>query len=381
MNTRYGLHDSAGCHSRPEDPKNYYKNLMDKYGFSWYKLLCAGRNKVDLASILVNLGFNVICRLYKDRPHHKFVVNYDDIKAYVDVGVKLFEWGNEPNLVIECEDTPSPKACAEQHIRNYEVISSAGGIALTPALSPGGNYPHRQYFVEFLNHLNALDSLHTVTHIAIHNRPLNHPCDYTDDSGVHFLDYEWYGDVTRAYFGKPLPLYATEAGYTIGDNHDNRYPEITKELHSQYNLEIIDGFRTKRWKDYLKCQCFWIGEGFDHMTFLEAWWFNNVKFGGNLPIVNDLEQYWNQHKFDIEMSEQEIAEYLQQFVIPQNLDSAFYKYSKAKGRRWTSMSREIDFNGRRYQVFLSEDGKTQHIVNAPINRWELTTHFDYPNER
>jgi len=391
--TGYGIHDSAGVFSRPNNPESYAKWLYDNFGFRWYKLLCDGANKVDLARIYKRQGFEVICRLYRSRPHHDYVVSKDVVKAYVDVGARYIEWGNEPNLVDECaQGQPAPSELVVQFLKNYDIIMSAGGIPVTAALSPGGHYPHRQYFIEFLEGLKARKELTRLKDcaIGIHNRPLNHPLDYTDSSGCHFRDYEWYDDTIIMYLGQSQPLLGTEAGYEVGWKQDNRYPEITLTLHDAYNMDIIKGFASGKWRRSLYCQCFWLGEGFGHMTFKEAFWFNNPVYGPKvyhsipeltnaLPVAEHLYNFWRTSPFVRNLTQKEIAEMLQKHVIPQNLDSAFYKYARPRG--WTSISGEIDINGVRYQVWLSKDGLTQHIVYAPIGQWHLTTHFDYPNRR
>jgi len=146
--TGWGFHDSPGTDCRPSDPAAYARYLYDELGIRWWKALVAGRNKVDLADTFTKQGIEVIVRLYSERPHPEYKVSLEDVKAYVDVGAHYFEFGNEPNLQEEWnvnswkEGARVDKVC-EQFLRNADIIKTAGGIPLFPALSPGGDYPHR----------------------------------------------------------------------------------------------------------------------------------------------------------------------------------------------------------------------------------------------
>lgn len=310
--TGWGMHDSADLNARPADVLGYACYLREGLGVTWWKALAGGTNKVDLVEAFARAGLECIIRLYAHRPHPHFVVSPDDVRAYVDAGAHYFEWGNEPNLHDEWdlaswhEGAQVDKVC-EQWLRNAEAIREGGGIPLLPALAPGGHYPHRDWYrttFEWLRLHGHLGSLEGAA-LAIHNRPLNHPLDYVDREGepvpgCHFLDYEWIDDLVHAYLGHSLPLLGTEAGYTWRDAQDGRYPEITLERHSEYNLAIFDGFRTGRWRDMLFCQCMWLcdhwgdpGRGFDL-----AHWHNNRIHGGDLPAVAALRADWQARPFE-----------------------------------------------------------------------------------
>lgn len=310
--TGWGMHDSADLSTRPADPAGYARYLRQDLGVTWWKALVGGKNKPDLVDAFTKAGLECVVRLYAHRPHPHFAVSPDDVRAYVDAGAHYFEWGNEPNLHDEWdltswhEGAQVDKVC-EQWLRNAEVIRGAGGIPCFPALSPGGHYPHRQFLrtaFEWLRIHGHLDSLEGAA-LAIHNRPLNHPLDYVDREGepvpgCHFLDYEWIDELVRQYVGHSLPLLGTEAGYTWRDHQDDRYPEISPELHAQYNLAIFDGFRSARWRDALFCQCMWLcdhwgdpGHGFDL-----AHWHNNRVYGGDLPAVAALRADWQARPFE-----------------------------------------------------------------------------------
>ncbi len=309
--TGIGFHDTAQVACRPADPAAYARYLHDDLGVRWYKVLAGGSNKPDLVAAFTAAGIECPVRLYAYRPHPHHVVRESDVRAYVQAGAHYIEWGNEANLLCEWDEASwregaiADKLC-EQWLRNADVIRRAGGIPLFVAMSPGGNYQHRQLLTTMMDWLrlhNHLDSLQGAA-IAIHNRPLNHPLDYVDRGGepvpgCHFLDYEWIDDLVRSYVGHSLPLLATEAGYELGWRQDDRYPEITPDLHAQGNLAIVDGFRTGRWRQSLFCQCFWLVDHFGDPghSFDNAHWHNNRAYGRNLPAVAALRADWQTRPF------------------------------------------------------------------------------------
>lgn len=306
--TGWGFHDSAGVDCRPGDAAGYARYLRQELGVTWFKLLVRGTNKVDLARAFTQQGIEVIVRLYSPQPHPHYTVSEADVRAYVDAGAHYFEWGNEPNLAHEWqraswdEGARVDKVC-QQFLRNAEVIRRAGGIPLLPALSPGGDYPHRDWYrttFEWLRQHGHLSVLEDAA-LAIHNRPLNHPLTYSDNTGdgCYFLDYAWISDLVKTYLGQPLPLLATEAGYEPGWNQDPRYPEIDPQRHATYNIEILRGFRDRRWSDELFCQCMWLVDSFGHHDFADAAWHNNRRWagGGDLPAVEAMRSEWAARPF------------------------------------------------------------------------------------
>ncbi len=307
--TGWGFHDSAGTQARPDRPADFARYLRQDLGITWFKALVSGTNKVDLARTFAEQGIEVIARFYSYRPHPHFVVSPDEVRAYVQAGVHYFEWGNEPNLTIEWdlaswnEGARVDKIC-EQFLRNAEAIRKGGGIPLFPALAPGGEYPHHDFYrtaFEWLKIKGKLSSLDDAA-LAIHNRPLNHPIAYTDASGCYFQDYEWIDNLVRQYVGRSLPLLGTEAGYEPGDRSDATFPPIDLTRHAEYNVEILRCFGpygSRRWRDALFCVCMWLVEPFGHRDFRECAWHKNPVWaqGGNLPAVAALRQEWQAHAF------------------------------------------------------------------------------------
>ena len=307
--TGWGFHDSGGVYAQPQDPAAYARYLHDDLGVTWFKALVAGTNKVGLVQAFAKQGIEVIVRLYAQAPHPNLVVSPADVRAYVQAGAHYFEWGNEPNLYVEWDQAAWNQGArvdrvCEQFLRNADAIRQGGGIPLLPALAPGGDYPHRDWYrttFEWLRQKGQLSVLDGAA-LAIHNRPLNHPLTYTDASGCFFLDYEWIDDLVRQYVGRSLPLLGTEAGYEPGWAQDATFPPIDLQRHAEYNVEILRCFGphgSRRWRDALFCQCMWLVDTFGHPTFGEAVWHNNKVWakGGNLPAVAALRQEWQARPF------------------------------------------------------------------------------------
>lgn len=149
--TGWGFHDSAGYDCKPANPADYARRLRQEFGITWFKALVAGTNKVDLVEAFTRQGIEVVVRLYSYRPHPHYVVSPTVVRAYVDAGAHYFEWGNEPNLHDEWdlaswdEGARVDKVC-NQFLRNADAIRQGGGIPLMAALTPGGHYPHRDWY-------------------------------------------------------------------------------------------------------------------------------------------------------------------------------------------------------------------------------------------
>jgi len=390
--TGWGYHDSTGVYAQPGDLADFAR-YMRSHGMTWFKLLVFGTNKVEMARVLAAHGIEVIVRLYAPRPHPHYVVEGNVVRAYTDAGARYFEFGNEPNLKDEWDEAEwnegahVDKVC-QQWLRNQEVIKAAGGIPLLPALAPGGHYPHHKWYnvtfdwLEKHGHMRSLDG----AALAVHNRPLNHPLDYRDRPGepvpgCHFLDYEWIDDLVKARYGRSLPLLGTEAGYEPEWHQDPRYPKIDVSLHAQYNVELLRGFRTGRWRDSLFCQCMWfVAEwGHQHDGFAWAAWHDNRRHGGDLPVVALLKQEWNAHPFTrrptVDISTERIRQIAWQHVgwdkagIPYNPNSAFVKRARwdALGAPQTPEAREgnVVIQGFARKILWTREGEWDPMkINA-----------------
>lgn len=336
----WGFHSSSGAYEQPwmseawrvrfvgkrdiaaltaEDKRkvmrDYAQMLHDEYGIRWFKLLAAGGEQLDFADALVSAGIETIVRTWTGEPHPLYVVPVDEVKRYLDRGVHYIEWGNEPNLFGEWDrrfwqwDRLVPQV-VDQMLRNFDAVRRAGAetgvqaVPLVPSLSPGGHYDARLMFRQILEELqrrNELSALEGAA-VAIHNRPHNIPVEVPPSATltITFREYEWYDDQVRAFLGHSLPLLGTEAGYEIGDHTVPEYPPITGELHAEYNMRILRGFKDT-WRPALFCVCMWLVEIYEPSNYAfanAAWWYNKIA-GGRYPesILPAVHALRNEPKF------------------------------------------------------------------------------------
>ena len=73
------------------------------------------------------------------------------------------------------------------------------------------------------------------------------------------------------------------------------------------------------------------------------------------------------------------GEWLQQFVLPRNVDSAFAKYAAEEPEDWDMMSPEVDRDGYRFQVWYCAKTNMQHILYARIGDWGNIQQFERKN--
>jgi hypothetical protein len=291
----YGFHINASPYPpSAEQLRNEVIPLLQSLGAKWVTVWVTDINRVDQMKLLVDAGFEVVLRFHpSDRPPHPdYVPRDDDVRRYAAIGVHYFVPGNEPNLALE-NPSGSAEDIARQWIAASDAIKHGGGIPLLYPMSPGGNrFDNQIMFSAILRYLQEHDALDTLdgAGVAVHNRPHNKPLEVRDSTS--FLEYEWYDDQVRAVLGRSLPIIATEAGYTYGDLVDPAYPRISDEMHRDYNLAIVDGFRDGRWRDALFAEDFWLLSGFGHYAFPADWWVANpLYFGKDLPAVQALKDH------------------------------------------------------------------------------------------
>ena len=289
----YGFHINASPYP-PDNEIMVYQviPLLKDLGATWVTVWVADDNQVDRIKPLIDNGFEVVLRYHSQGspPHPNYVPLQYQIEKYVKIGVHYFVTGNEPNLSNENQGA-GPDEIARQWMMSADVVKFAGGIPLLYPMSPGGDLiSHRAMLIGILEWLKKNDALDTLdgAGIAIHNRPHNKPLDLRNDDTA-FLEYEWIDDLVKSYIGRSIPLIATEAGYTVGEARDPRFPRITEDTHRILNMEIIFGFRDGRWRDSLFAQNFWILGQFGYPDFLaDPWVFNPLYHGKDLPIVEQL---------------------------------------------------------------------------------------------
>jgi len=294
----YGFHiNAAPFPPKRDELQSQVIPLMKSLGATWVTVYVSSADVqewLDSVKLLVDSGFEVVVRYHvtNQPPHPDFVPSTEAIARFRALGVRYFVTGNEPNLGLENPSRAGPDLIAQQWVASSDRIKAAGGIPMMYPMSPGGrapDYDARAMLTGILEWLKANDALDTLdgAAIAIHNRPHGKPLDSRDSTS--FLDYEWIDDTVASYLGKHIPLIGTEAGYAFGEQTVAQYPRIDGELHKQYNMAIITGFRDGRWRDSLFAQTFWILSGFGYREFISDWWVENpLNFGKDLPIVDAL---------------------------------------------------------------------------------------------
>ena len=178
--TGWGFHDSAGADRRPTYEAAYARYLHDELGITWFKILAMGGNKVDLVETFTAPA--LVHRPPVRAPASPALYRQQtEVRAYVrPAPTTLSGATSEPHSQWQRakswdEGARVDKVC-QQFLRNAEVIRRAGRIPLLPALSPGGDYPHRDWYrTTFGGCASMAISPCSRAAIAIHNRPLNHP--------------------------------------------------------------------------------------------------------------------------------------------------------------------------------------------------------------
>lgn len=292
----YGFHINAA----PQLPSKQVLQsqvipLLKALGATWVTVWISSDfdDQAEGVRLLVDSGFEVIVRYHDiNPPHAGYVPSVEGLRKLRAAGAHYFVTGNEPNLSLENPARAAPDLIAQQWVRSADRIKSVGGIPLLYPMSPGGSgdiADSRTMLAGILEWLKANDALDTLdgAGVAIHNRPMGKPLEVRDSTS--FLEYEWIDDTVARYAGKHIPLFGTEAGYAFGEQVLPQYPRIDGELHKQYNLAIITGFRDGRWRHSLFTQTFWLLGGFGYQQFIGDWWVANpLNYGKDLPIVDAL---------------------------------------------------------------------------------------------
>ncbi len=294
--TGFGFHINAEPHvPKAEVLRSQVIPLLKQLHATWVTVWVSSDfdSEAEGVKLLTDAGFEVVVRYHDiNPPHAGYVPSVEGLRKLRAAGANYFVTGNEPNLKLENPARAAPDLIAQQWVRSAERVRSVGGIPLLYPMSPGGGgdvSDSRTMLVGILEWLKANDALDTLdgAAVAIHNRPMGKPLEVRDSTS--FLEYEWIDDTVASYAGKHLPLIGTEAGYAFGEQVLPQYPRIDGELHKQYNLAIINGFRDGRWRDSLFAQTFWVLGGFGYDQFIGDWWVGNpLNYGKDLPIVEAL---------------------------------------------------------------------------------------------
>ncbi len=354
QDTGIGIHWSpgnAGSVGAGELREKWIPQLQ-RMGVKWVKLLHPGG--LELAELLLDAGIMPIVRIYRHRPNsrdlRKAVLRPQDIswiKEYLSIGVRYFEFNNEPELASEWEGgAPPPDAIdyvARAAIVDMETILGLGGYPAVPATGIGAKWDLIGKIIE-----HGGDYLFDEpVWLAIHNYDINHPLNYPYDrvnrrgiqltpkeyrelgadawtgprwgtrtlafineqrkknknprADIHddpssFLAFQRLAALSLKHLGRHLPIISTENGPIVGEDDDPRYPTTTPELHAQKVVEIAKimmgiSHRYDPAPDYYFATAFWLlgaavlrAKGWEGHA-----WFSPRWPDGRLPAVTALE--------------------------------------------------------------------------------------------
>ncbi len=339
--TGWGIHDNPNCIWVPDDPDAFFKKLRTRHGFTWFKVLACGANKVEVVAAARRQGVEPVVRIYMDRPAPHFPRPGQEteelrrlVKKHVDAGAHYFEIGNEPNLSLEWSQGEWEKGnlterICEQWLRGRKPVDEAGGIPVFYAMSVGGQEEPdgtKRSAGEWMDDVfktfkkwDKIEEAFAGAAIGAHFGPSNHPLDYPFDpkrnmphatreeridslmkNNTCYLGVELLSHQVRTYLPYPIPILSTEGG-AFPDNHaDPNYPPVTPERHKDLNLGIFQRMNPehpKTWGVLLFSQMSWIWytAPLSNMTEEEmrnsfVWdsWHNHPKYG-DLPILEALE--------------------------------------------------------------------------------------------
>ena len=326
---------------------------LQRMGVKWVKLMHEGG--VPFAGLLLEAGIMPIVRLYRHRPNsrdlRKAVLGPKEIaylKDYVAVGVRYFEFNNEPELASEWEGGEIPPDAidyvARAAIIDMETILGLGGYPAVPATAIGTKWDLIGKIVE-----HGGDYLFDEpVWLALHNYDINHPLDYPYDAvnrrgelltpedyramgtdawtgarwgtrtlafinerrvedknpradimedASAFLSFRRLAELSMKHLGRYLPILSTEGGPIVGEDDDPRYPTTTPEAHAAKVAEIARimmgvSRRYDAAPDYYFCTAFWLMGAAVLRTL--GWeghaWFSPRWPDGHLPAVEALEQ-------------------------------------------------------------------------------------------
>lgn len=142
--TGIGLHWSVGFASASGMGKirDFWIPELKAMGVKWVKI---GNHDgaIDFAELLLSEGFMPIVRIFRPSPNPGVldVRELVHVDAFVRVGVRYFEFNNEPDQDSEWKGGRVPAngldLVVEHAIANMDTILERGGMPAVPALSNG----------------------------------------------------------------------------------------------------------------------------------------------------------------------------------------------------------------------------------------------------
>lgn len=324
--TGWGIHDNPNCTWVPADMDGFFKELKQRYGFSWFKVLACGDSKVAVVQACRRQGIEPVVRLYVNRPAPYYPKPGAEeaelrelVRKYVAAGARYIETGNEPNLSCEWAEGEWEKGnlterVCRQWLRVQPLVAAEGGIPVFYAMSVGGEDGRSagEWWDDCFKAFQAwgkIEEAFAGCAFGAHLGTVNHPIDYPFDPqrnmpgatkeqrfeslmkrNTTYLGGELLIDLMEKYLPFPIPILSTEGGTFVDNQADTTYPVTTPEIHRDWNLEIFRRFNPKHakyWGDPLFAQMSWIWHA-DGGAFAIDSWHANPKYG-RMPILDALE--------------------------------------------------------------------------------------------
>ena len=358
QDTRIGVHWSPGVSDAVGISviRDHWIPLLKEMGVTWVKLLHPGG--LNVAELLLEHGIMPVVRLYRPQPNSSDPspgegtlgpAEIQALEAFVQVGVRYFEFNNEPDLGGEWR-TPMPsdpeeamRIVARNAIRDMETILNKGGLPAIPAVAVSSRWDLMAAIIAE----GGRDLLTAGAWWAIHNYDINHPLDYPydpvnqegrpitqeeydalgpdawngptwgrrtrdvvnrhraegknpgatiHDDNTSWLAYQYFAGLALKHLGYHIPILSTENGPIVGEDPDPRYPTTTPEMHRDKVVEMCrimmgTSERFDPAPDYYFCTAFWL-LGSQVLGASSQWenhaWFSSRWPGGRLPVVDAL---------------------------------------------------------------------------------------------
>ena len=187
--TGIGMHWSGGHPAAVGSAKlrRYWIPELQRLGVKWVKFLHDGG--LEFAELLLEAGIMPVVRLFREDPNstdiEKATLTPRELRyldEYLALGVRYFEFNNEPELPNEWQGGHAPADAidhvARAAIRDMETILEYGGYPAVPATAIGSRWDLIGKIIEH----GGRDLFDEPVWIAIHNYDINHPLDYPYDA-------------------------------------------------------------------------------------------------------------------------------------------------------------------------------------------------------
>ncbi|MCB0086292.1 MAG: hypothetical protein KDE54_00135, partial [Caldilineaceae bacterium] len=269
--------------------RDFWLPELRSLGVKWVKVYNHD-GAYDFVEALLAEGFCPILRIFRPHPNpgRLSIKDLVDVDTYVRIGVRYFEFNNEPDRDAEWKGGWVPAngidIVVEDAIADMDAILTRGGMPGIPSVSCGSKWDLIGKIIE-KGHRDLLEGpVWQAIHNYSRNRPLDYPYDLGNQEGAAYtqrfyrtlleeqpnfdpwhgrslseinqmrrdfanpgatiqddtacwLAYEFFNARNRRHLGRSIPILSTENGYRVGENTDPRYPATTPDLHMAQTLE------------------------------------------------------------------------------------------------------------------------------------------------